>query len=142
MKDPAPQPDVAAFAPLLGEWRLEVRHSSMEGQVVAGRATFEFLPGGHFLIQRSEADHPQFPDSIAIVGGDEFHYYDSRGVRRVYSSAVRDGVWTVHRESADPFSQRFVAPLGGDVIEARWDRSEDGGPWELDLSMLFTRPPR
>lgn len=137
MKDATPQAAVAALAPLVGAWRIEARHVLHDG-VVEGRAVFEWVPGGHFLLQRSEADHPQFPDSVAIVGADAFHYFDSRGVRRVYESAVVDGVWTLRRDDPDPFPQRFCAPLGGDVMEARWDRRE-GPEWELDLALTYTR---
>jgi hypothetical protein len=126
--------------PLVGMWSLVARHTLMPDVEVTGRAEFEWVPGGHFLTMRSRAEHPQFPDSLSVIGDDAMHYFDSRGVFRVYSSAVRDGLWTLRREAADPFWQRFSAPLDGDVIEARWDRSEDeGATWQLDLSVTYKR---
>ena len=59
--------------------------------MVRGRTTFEWLEGGRFLIQRAVNDHPDFPDSICVIGvmeGDDdlsMQYFDSRGVHRVYA---------------------------------------------------------
>jgi hypothetical protein len=32
---------------------------------------FEWLEGGHFLIQRSRNDHELFPDAICVIGAPE-----------------------------------------------------------------------
>ena len=57
---------------------------------------------------RSEVpDVPEAPDGIAIVGVDRDgeaytqHYFDSRGVARVYAMTFRDGVWTLLRDAPD-----------------------------------------
>jgi hypothetical protein len=46
------------------------------------------MPGEQFLIQRWEVDHPDAPDGLAVIGaaddGYVQHYFDSRGVARVY----------------------------------------------------------
>ena len=36
--------------------------------MVHGSATFEWLEGERFLIQRARTDQPEFPDSLAILG--------------------------------------------------------------------------
>src|SRR5262245_656877 len=84
---------------LVGEWETEATHPALPNTVVRGRATFEWLEGRCFLIWRSHHDHPDLPDAIAILGcgiaegagpssdsaGDcQMHYFDSRGVTRVY----------------------------------------------------------
>jgi hypothetical protein len=38
---------------------------------VPGSIAFEWLEGGHFLIQRSRNDHELFPDAISIIGAPE-----------------------------------------------------------------------
>nr|MDQ5807907.1 hypothetical protein [Actinomycetota bacterium] len=87
-----------ALASLIGAWELAARHEMLPGDVVGGRAEFAWLPGGHFVEMRSTAEHAAFPDSLSVIGADAMHYFDSRGVYRVYESAVRDGVWTLYRE--------------------------------------------
>ena len=43
------------------------------------------------------------------------HYYDSRGVSRLYSMTFEDGTWTLPRDKPDfsplHFSQRYVGQL-------------------------------
>jgi hypothetical protein len=89
------------------------------GVAVRGRAAFEWLPGGRFLIERWEVERPEFPDGIAIIGSDPSgetltqHYFDSRGVSRTYRMSLIDGVWRLGRQSPD-FSQRFVDRFSDD----------------------------
>ena len=84
---------------LVSAWETEATHPSLPDTVIRGRATFEWLAGGLFLIWRAAYDHPDIPDCIAILGCDDagssvdarqasggcsLHYFDSRGVARVY----------------------------------------------------------
>ncbi|MGI8795561.1 MAG: hypothetical protein ACR2IR_03060, partial [Acidimicrobiia bacterium] len=61
------------------------------------------MPGEQFLVERWEVPHPDAPDGIAIIGVDQSgenylqHYFDSRGVARVYEMSFRDGVWELWR---------------------------------------------
>jgi hypothetical protein len=38
---------------------------------VPGSITFEWLEGGHFVIQRSRNDHELFPAAISVIGASE-----------------------------------------------------------------------
>ena len=64
-------------------------------------------------------DHPEAPDGIAIIGFDADkgayaqHYFDSRGVARVYEMSFDDGVWKLWRDSPG-FSQRFAGTFSDD----------------------------
>jgi hypothetical protein len=58
---PEPNPGLECLNALVGQW-------SMEGTVpfdppiaVWGRAAFEWLTGGYFLVQRWDVTHPDFP---------------------------------------------------------------------------------
>ena len=125
---------------LVGEWTLEARHPAMPGLVVPGRATFEWLEGGHFLIQRGLAEHPDFPDSLWVLGSGKAHYFDSRGVRRVYRLDVSTGVWRMWRDVRG-FSQRFEGSFSddGDTLSGGWDLSTDDETWKGDLTIVYRR---
>ena len=116
-----------------------------------GRTVFEWLPGREFVLQRWEVPHPDAPDGIAIIGaggeegGYRQHYFDSRGVARVYEMTFGDGAWELERRSADfsplDFCQRYVGTFtdGGQTIDGRWETSADGSTWELDFGLVYTR---
>jgi hypothetical protein len=76
------------------------------------RTTFEWLTGKRLLIQRWEVDLAEAPDGIAIIGADRArsayvqHYFDTRGVARIYEMAFADRHWTLQRIASVPdFSQ-------------------------------------
>jgi hypothetical protein len=147
-------PTVAELAPLIGSWRMDaVFPDGRQGppEDTGARTVFEYGPGSQFVIQRWEVPHPAAPDGIAIITADpasgDFlqHYFDSRGVVRLYEMTFADGVWTLERTKADfsplDFSQRWEAELthGGDTIQGRWlDRMADGG-WRDDFALTYTR---
>jgi hypothetical protein len=97
------------FNVLVGEWTTEATHPAFPGTVVRGHVTFEWLDGEKFLIQRAGNDHPDFPDSISVIGEVDgriaMHYFDSRGVQRVYEMGLTEGVWKISRDEPG-FSQR------------------------------------
>ena len=55
------------------------------------------------------------------------HYFDSRGVARVYKMSVEEGVWKLWRDEPDfsplDFSQRFTGTFSADgtTIAGRWE---------------------
>lgn len=90
-------PELERLEALVGEWTTEATHPAFPGTVIHGRAVAEWLEGERFLILRSQADHPEFPDAITIIGapteGLSMHYFDSRGIHRVYAMSLNDGIW-------------------------------------------------
>jgi hypothetical protein len=140
------------LAPLEGEWEIEASHRLLPGEVIRGRATFEWLEGGPFLIWRAHYDHPDIPDSIAIMGCDDtgdlrnpgggcsVHYFDVRGVTRLYSLSAEPGVWRYWRDTPG-FSQRFTGRFSpdGSSIDGVVELSTDGATWEADLPIIYTR---
>jgi hypothetical protein len=91
------------------------------------------------------------PDGIAIIGFDhdpgayQQHYFDSRGVARVYSMTFDDGAWRLLRDKPDvlplDFSQRFIATFSGDgnTIRGIWEAWSDGTKWTHDFELIYTR---
>src|SRR5919198_424734 len=126
-------PAVAAFDALIGTWDTEAKHRMVD-EVVLGSTTFEWLVGGHFVVQRSHSDHELFPDGISIIGAPEsghglvVEYFDSRGVRRTYGTSLDDGVWRIWRDQPG-FDQRFVATLAPDQFEGVFQLAETPGEW-------------
>lgn len=111
-----------------------------------GTTTFEWLDGKFFLIQRFVVEHPAAPSGIAIIGlsaPEVFaqHYYDSRGVARVYQMTLADGAWKVWRE-APGFWQRYTGTLSADgaVIRGAWEASADGSDWKHALRCAWPVP--
>ena len=131
---------------LVGEWSMAASLGPDPATAPRARTTFEWLPGERFLIQRWEVEHPDAPDGIAIIGADPEtdgylqHYFDSRGVARVYEMGFADGAWTLRRLHPG-FSQRFTGIVSedGDTISGRWERSSDGASWEDDFELTYTR---
>jgi hypothetical protein len=139
---------VEAFNALVGEWATEATHPAYPELVVHGEASFEWLEGEQFLIQRSRNEHPDFPDSISVIGPvDEriaMYYFDSRGVHRVYETSFSDGVWRLWRD-APGFSQRFRGEFAedGNTVTGLFELSRDDSTWDDDLEITYRRsPPR
>jgi hypothetical protein len=138
-RDPALEP----FDALIGTWDTEAKHRLVDG-VVQGSVTFEWLEGGHFLVQRSHNDHELFPDAISVIGAPEageglvMEYFDSRGVRRTYRVSLDDGVWRIWRDQPG-FDQRFSATLGQDYFEGLAQLAETPGDWQDDLKVIYRR---
>lgn len=91
MNDVDPRSKLEPFGALIGGRAVELTHPAVEGTVISGWTTYEWLEGGRFLIQRAANEHPDFPDSLPVIGvmeGDNdlsMQYFDSRGVHRVYA---------------------------------------------------------
>src|SRR6476661_3601649 len=96
---------------LVGRWDTRGTHPLLPGEDIRGHATFEWLEGRKFLIQRSHYDHPRIPDAVAVIGVTDgettMHYFDSRGVFRVYRVAFAEGEWRYQRDDPD-MRQRFT----------------------------------
>ena len=138
-RDPALEP----FEALVGTWDTEVKHRLVE-ETVSGEVTFEWLPGGHYLVMRSHVDHDLFPDGLCVIGAPEdgdgllMEYFDSRGVRRTYGISLEDGILRMWRD-APGFDQRYEATLAPDVFEGVFQLAETPGEWQDDLTMVYRR---
>jgi hypothetical protein len=87
--------------------------------------------GEKFLLHRARNDHPDFPDSISVIGHAEegadsltMHYFDSRGVVRVYLLSAEKGGLKILRHHPG-FPQRFTGRFSG-------DGNTFGGTFELN----------
>jgi hypothetical protein len=150
------------FDRLVGTWTTEMTHPALPNAVVHGHVVTEWLEGERFLIQRSRTDHADFPDAISIIGSTDddrvdpstgmpvvrgeprltMHYFDSRGVFRVYDTSIDTEAWRFSR-LAPGFSQRFTGTFApdGDSIEGLSQLSDDAS-WKDDLRTTYRRSVR
>ena len=140
-----------ALEPLLGEWSLTAEFVGLPPMSDGASVSFEWLAGGMFLIERWEIPVPEAPDGIAIIGADPEsdgnylqHYFDSRGVARVYKMSLDGGVWKLWRDAPDfsplDFSQRYTGTFGddGSTIAGAWEINH-GETWEHDFGLTYTK---
>jgi hypothetical protein len=138
-RDPALEP----FDALIGTWATEATHPLFDG-AVPGSLTFEWLEGGHYVVESSHNDHEAFPDAICVIGAPEdgdglvMEYFDSRGVRRTYGVALEDGVLRMWRDDPE-FAQRYTATIGRDSFEGQWQLARTPGDWQDDLHVVHRR---
>ncbi|MFI6935265.1 hypothetical protein [Streptomyces sp. NPDC050287] len=147
----APREALKRLDVLVGEWVVESGFPDLAAP--AGRTVFEWTLDGRFLVQRSEIPVPEAPDSTAIVATDPEtgaytqHYFDSRGIVRLYAMTFAGGVWRLLRETPDfsplAFRQRFTGQVAddGDTIHGVWETSPTDGPpaWEQDFTVTYRR---
>lgn len=129
---------------LVGRWATEATHRALTG-VIHGEATFEWLEDQRLLIQRSHFDHPEIPDALGVIGivdgQPSMHYFDVRGVHRVFAVDLTADVWRFWND-VPGFAQRFTGTFsGGDnTIEGVEELSrDDGATWDRDLQIAYRR---
>lgn len=134
----------------VGEWSMEALFDPRERTGVVGRVAFDWALDGRFLVQRADNPEDGPPSSTALIGAApdgtfSQHYFDSRGIARVYAMTYEDGVWTLVRDTPDftplSFAQRFtgrVDPERG-TIRGAWETSRDGAGWTHDFTLVYTR---
>lgn len=146
---------------LVGTWATEATHPARPGLVIHGITEIQWLEGRRFLILRARTDQAEFPDSISIIGimGRDrvedprsaasnvdsdarpcMHYFDSRGVFRVFDWSIDEAAWRLWR-NAPGFSQRFTGTFtrDGDTIDGRWELCRDDVSWTSDLALTYRR---
>jgi hypothetical protein len=146
---PNTNPTLQRLSLLAGEWDVEFSSMSFHPDPSAvghGRSSFEWLEGGAFMIEHSEADSPEAPKGIIIIGPDDaagtycLLHYDSRGVSRIYQMSLSNTTWKIWRDFSG-FSQRFTGTISEDGrnIRASWEKSNDGSHWEHDFDLTYTK---
>lgn len=148
--------EMKSLARLIGSWTTEATHPAMPGLLVHGTADVEWLDGERFLILRAHVDHPDFPDSISIIGFMDqdrvghgakptapqlrMHYFDSRGVFRALDASADAEAFYLER-LASGFSQRFKGTFtdGDQTIVGLWQMNQDDKHWHDDVAITYRR---
>ena len=130
---------------LVGTWEIAV---DLPGaQDARGHVAVELV--GNMLVQRATVPDPA-PDSCCVIlasdsGGFVQHYFDSRGVARVYEMTFDGRTWVLERNKPDlsplDFHQRYVGELSDDLatITGEWQTSDDGQTWTRDFGLTYRR---
>jgi hypothetical protein len=137
---------LAALDLFVGEWIEQVEVPDAP----PGRSSFEWDLRGTVMIQRAVSPLPEYPDGLMVISlapdGYLQHYFDSRGVARLYRMSLTDRTWTLLRTEPDftplDFAQRFVGTISpdGNRIDGQWETSYDQGQsWEVDFPLSYTR---
>ena len=146
MAQPIVNPALADLDVFVGQWAIEIVLPGDPPTLVQGRASFDRIEGGAFLVMRAEVDWEGPSGSVSVIGRDDagedytMVYADRRGVSRVYGMSFRDGVLRQWR-NAPGFAQRFTGTLGedGSTMAAKWETSTDGTTWEHDFDLTYRR---
>jgi hypothetical protein len=78
---------------------------------------------------------------IGVADGElSMHYFDSRGVHRVYELGFDGSMLRIERDHPG-FSQRFAGRVedGGGTIAGVWELAQEPGQWKDDLAITFRR---
>ena len=85
------------LAPLIGEWSMKmIMPGEEEPPDIGARVTFEWMGDKAFVLERWTIPIPEAPDGLALIGWDEGrgtflqHYFDERGVARVYEMSLEN----------------------------------------------------
>ncbi len=141
-----PNPALQPLSVLIGRWSTVGSHPMIPDTVLHGRATFEGLENGAYLLWRSEIDEPGVPSGLAIFGSDDSSqeysvlYFDERGVSREFKATLNGNVLKMWR-MVPGFSQRLTWTIAedGNTIIAQSELSRDDATWKNDLELRFTR---
>jgi hypothetical protein len=143
------------FEPLIGEWRVEGEIPLDPPMKITGEAKIERL--GAFIVFSSVLEQEVVPDSISIIGGapdgepQPMHYFDSRGVQRLFLVTVEGSTWKTWRAPGEDwngpngpgFNQRFIGEISADgkTIKVRIERGMGpaGDQWEIDFPINYYR---
>lgn len=93
-----------------------------------------------------QAEYGERPAATWLIGRDEASddyrvlYFDSRAISRIYEMSLDGRVWKMWRNNPE-FSQRFEGTISEDrkSITAHWEKSANGGLWEHDFDVLYTK---
>jgi hypothetical protein len=144
MNQPKAADALRRLEPLVGEWSVALTPPDADTSAATGHASIAWHESRAHLVVRQGMSRGGAPASISIIGCDAGNgtytqlYSDERGVCRTYAMTITAAEWTLQRDG-DPFPQRFVASLDGDVITGRWEWGTEAGDWELDFHLTYRR---
>jgi hypothetical protein len=139
-------PDHQKLDALLGRWhtRGRVLTPSLEVHIeIVGTDTYEWLPGGRFLLHWVDVSiGDDKVDNLEVIGYDEENnryptrFFDHQGNSGIYMATESDGNWRFATEGA---RATLMVDPSGDRMEAKWERVDESGSWQPWMEIDFTR---
>jgi hypothetical protein len=130
----------------VGKWNTKGQTkagSNGEALLITGTDSYEWLPGGFFLVHRWDVRMgSEESKGIEIIGYDEktkaypTYSFDNQGNTGTYQASVRDGVWAFRARS-----ERATVTISedGHTITANWERLNDGMNWQPWMELKLRR---
>ena len=145
MQMPTPDPALKRLDKLVGSWTIKGRTLDSNEDNISGRTTFEWLPGGFFLLQRFEMNFAGFEiQSLELIGYDpsteafsSLVYSNLAPFALPYQWDLQDSVLKISTE-ASTFEGTFNEE--GDIFSGGW-RPDPGkeGPGNVPYDISGTR---
>ena len=114
-----------------------------EALLITGTDTYEWLPGGFFLVHRWDVRMgSEESKGIEIIGYDDktkaypTYSFDNQGNTGTYQASTRDGVWTFRSRSE---RATVVMSDDGNTIIANWEHLTDGINWQPWMEVKLQR---
>ena len=139
----SPGPQHERLGVFVGKWKSDgptyaegQSNETLKASTVRMRSddTFEWLPGGFFLVHHWDGMVGKQPfRGLEIIGYDESsrsyssRFFDDQGNCPVYRITEHDGVWTY---TGDRQCATFTFDSTGDSMTIHWDWSLDGVDWK------------
>ncbi|KAA2241704.1 DUF1579 domain-containing protein [Chitinophaga agrisoli] len=130
--------------PFAGKWRTEgwIRETADHPAIkIQGTDTYEWLPGGYFLLHRVDVEiGEERNETIEIIGFDQEHerytmqHFDNKGNTGIMYGSVADGIWTFLGTSLR-FTGGFTQD--GRTLSGIWEQTTDGKNWTplMDITL-------
>lgn len=140
-----PNPALKHLDAFVGRWKTEGKIIATDDNPavpIEGTDTYEWLPGGYFLIHRVDVRMGDKQiDSTEIIGYDPstgkypMYYFAHQGSRGVMYASFEDNIWMFTGET-----ERFTGSFNksGDIITGKWERL-DADDWVDWMDMKLTK---
>ena len=125
------------FQSLIGEWHGEGEVPIEPPMKITTESKIERL--GAFIVFSSTGEPAEVPDSVSIIGGapdgepQPMHYFDSRGVKRLFMMALEGSTWKIWRAPGEdwkgPHGSGFNQSFIGEISDE----------WEVDFPINYFR---
>lgn len=110
---------------------------------IRGTDSYEWLPGGFFLLHRVDVQMgSERNESIEVIGFDAssntypMHFFDNRGNTGTMRAKFNNGTWTFLSDAL-----RFTGSFSedGKTLSGRWEQSADGTTWTHWMDIRLTK---
>ncbi|MEK6324240.1 MAG: DUF1579 family protein [Acidobacteriota bacterium] len=145
---PKPGPEHRRLDVFVGKWSMEGQQYESEfgpAAKLTAVETYEWLPGGFFLVHRFEGGFEGGGDDqemacIEIIGHDAAsqsylcHSFYNDGKTNEWQARERDGIWTLTGDwqtaaKSPKVRCTTVFSDAGNTRTGKWERSSDGSKW-------------